>query len=504
MTRSARRTRMSSVDTAWLRMDRPNNLMMIVGVDVFDRPVEFAALRAVVQERLLAWDRFRQRVEFDDTGAAWWVDDDRFDLDVHLRETRLGGRGDAAALQQLTAELAVTPLDPDRPLWEFLLVRGYAGTDALVVRIHHCIADGIALIRVMLSLTDAAAPVPHSSEPPLHDDAEHGDAALASNPWKPYLEPITHGAVRAIEAAGEAIEVAGEAVAGSVELASHPQRLLHFAQAAPRVASDAARIAFMASDTRTSLKGQPAVAKAVAWNDPLPLADVKLVCRALRASVNDVLLACVAGGLRRYFRERGEDTDDCEIRAMVPVNLRPVAEPLSLGNRFGLAPVLLPVGIGNPVARLQEVRRRMDEMKHGYQAVLAFGLLGAAGLAPRAVQDPLLDYMAGKATAVMTNVPGPTAKLDFAGQPLRRMMFWVPQSGDIGLGMSILSYAGGVQFSVITSRRLCPEPQRLVDGFDQAFDELLTVVAMLPDEMLGHGAVDADALEHALFGESVP
>jgi len=493
------RQRMSSVDTAWLRMDRPSNLMMIVGIDVFEHPVERARLRAVVSERLLSFDRFRQRVEYDSAGAAWWVDDDRFDLDMHLVAHRLDGGGDTD-LQRFVAELAATPLDPERPLWQFHLVSGYRGTDALVARIHHCIADGIALVRVLLSLTDDAAPPARGRrgrrEP--SGGSEHDDARIVSNPWQPFLQPLTSGAVKAIEATGLA-------VTQSMRLAGKPERLVDYAQVGQRVLADAAHIALMAADTRTCLKGRPGVAKGIAWNDPLPLDDVKVVCRALGASVNDVLLSCVAGALRTYLRGRGEPTAGCEIRAMVPVNLRPADEPLQLGNRFGLVPLELPVGFANPLARLLEVHRRMDALKGGYQAVLAYGLLGAVGRAPRSVQAPILDFIAHKATAVMTNVPGPRTPLSLAGRRLSRIMVWVPQSSDIGLGVSILSYAGGVQFGVIADRGLCPEPQQLIDAFQPEFDRLMLIVSMLPPELRGNG-IDPQALEHALFGapDTVP
>lgn len=496
MAETAGRERMSGVDTAWLRMDTPSNLMMIVGIDVFERPVAFPRLSGIVTDRLLTFARFRQRVEYDASGAAWWVDDDRFDLGAHLLRHRLEAPGDDAALQRFVGELAATPLDPERPLWQFHLVEGYRGTDALVLRIHHCIADGIALVRVMLSLTDDTVHADRTATSPAGSaEPEHEDAALVSNPWKPYLKPLTEGAVRAIEATGTV-------VTRSMRLAGDPERLIDYAQAGQRALSDAARIALMAADSQTCLKGKPGVGKGVAWNEPLPLTDVKLVCRALRASVNDVLLSCVAGALRTYLRSRGDDVAGCEIRAMVPVNLRPADEPLQLGNRFGLVPLELPVGIANPIARLQEVQRRMDELKGGYQAVLAYGLLAAVGRAPRLVQAPILDYLSTKATAVMTNVPGPKAPLSLAGRKLSRMMFWVPQSGDIGLGVSILSYAGGVQFGVIADRGLCPVPQQLIDAFEPEFDKLMLIVAMLPPEMLDDGRIDPDRLEHALFTQT--
>jgi diacylglycerol O-acyltransferase len=487
----AGRERMSSVDTAWLRMDRPNNLMMILGIEVFERPVAFRTLRAVLASRLLAFDRFRQRVEVDAGGVAWWVEDDRFDLDAHLVRHRLESGDDDAALQELVATLAATPLDPARPLWQFHLVSGYRGTDALVARIHHCIADGIALVRVLLSLTDSG-PVParRRRQRAVRPD-EHADASVLSDPYRPFLQPLTDRAVRAIEATGVA-------VSESMKLAGDPRRLRDYAHIGRRVVADAAQIALMTSDTPTRLKGTPGLAKAVAWNDPVPLDDVRTVGRALGASINDVLLSCVSGALRTYLQWRGEATEACEIRAMVPVNLRPVSEPVGLGNRFGLVPLELPVGIANPVARLQEVRRRMEALKQGYQAVLAYTLLDLVGRAPKRVQDPILGWLASKASAVMTNVPGPREPLSLAGRKLSRMMFWVPQSGDIGLGVSILSYAGGVQFGVIGDRRLCPEPQRLIEAFGPEFDRLLLLVSMLPPESLGQ-TLDPHALERAVF-----
>jgi WS/DGAT/MGAT family acyltransferase len=204
-------------------------------------------------------------------------------------------------------------------------------------------------------------------------------------------------------------------------------------------------------------------------------------------SVNDVLLSCVAGALRRYLAGKGDDTRGMEIRAMVPVNLRPANESPRLGNRFGLVPLVLPVGLANPLERLYDVRRRMDELKGGYQAPLAYALLSVIGQAPRVLQSGILDYLASKSTAVMTNVPGPAEPIRIAGNTVQRVMFWVPQSSDIGMGVSILSYRGGVQFGVMTDSKLCPQPQQIIDGFAPEFERLLLTLALLPRDLLAGG-----------------
>jgi WS/DGAT/MGAT family acyltransferase len=236
----------------------------------------------------------------------------------------------------------------------------------------------------------------------------------------------------------------------------------------------------MEADTTTSLKGKPGGSKVVAWNEPLPLSDVKAVGKALGCSLNDVLLSCVTGAIRGYLQERGEDLAGAELRAMVPVNLRGPGKPKSLGNKFGLVPLLLPIGIEHPVERVLEVHKRMGELKGSYQAMLAMVLLGMAGMAPRTVQKQVLDALARKASAVMTNVPGPQNALYLAGARLKQIVFWVPQSGDIGVGMSILSYDGSVQFGLITDKKLCAHPEQIIDRFAPEFEELVHAVLLMP------------------------
>lgn len=470
--------RMSAVDTAWLRMDSDKNLMMIVGVYEFDGKLDEAQLRQLLLERLLSHRRFRSRVARDATGFYWQECDD-FDLDEHLVRRRLPGKGTVGDLEKLVGELASTPLRPDRPLWHMQLIDNYRGGQALVVRIHHCIADGIALIGVLLSLTSEE----RASQP------KRAHQRRGNGTWAARLQPLTAVTVKAIDVTGDVASRVLRSYRGMLDTkGTLTDAALRYADVAARVAKEAAAIALMASDDATSLKGTPSGSKVVAWNEPLPLADVKAVSKALDCSINDVLLACVAGAIRSYLLDRGERVDGAELRAMVPVNLRDPCEWRKLGNKFGLVPLLLPIGIGNPIARIFEVRRRMGELKSGYTAVLSMGLLGVVGFAPRVVQRQTLDFMASKASAVMTNVPGPQHALYLAGAQVKRLMFWVPQSGDIGVGVSILSYNGGVQFGLITDRRMCSDPQQIIDRFEPEFEKLALTLCMLP----WGRAVDAD------------
>jgi WS/DGAT/MGAT family acyltransferase len=476
--RAAGSERMSRVDTAWLRMDTPHNLMMIIGVWLLEPQITHAALAQRVEDRLLKYRRFRQKVEEDAMGASW-VEDAGFDIDRHIvRETlHLNGRlTRREALEARVAELAATPLDPHRPLWQFHLIEDHPGADgqpgsALIARVHHCIADGIALIAVMMAITDGGKPPPERRRRDEKPEDERDWLADA------VLKPLSDVAVKAIG-------LSGQGVGKSIDmLARPPQELfgsIDMALTGAQVVKDVAALALMPDDSPTRLKGKPGTTKRVAWCEPIPLERVKIVGKALGASINDVLLACAAGAIGHYLRAQGDDPAGQEIRAMVPVNLRPLEKAYQLGNRFGLVPLVLPIGIANPVERVYAVKRRMNELKGSYQPVLAFGILSMAGLLIKPVQHALLNLFAKKATAVMTNVPGPAVPLKFCGSTLKQTMFWVPQSGDIGMGLSILSYGGGVQFGLITDALLCPEPQAVIEGFEPEFERLLTLTLMLP------------------------
>ncbi|MEO7007572.1 MAG: wax ester/triacylglycerol synthase family O-acyltransferase [Caldimonas sp.] len=464
---------MSRVDTAWLRMDNDVNLMMIVGVWLLQPAIAYATLCECVDAKLRPYARFHRKVVHDAAGASW-VDDDSFDIRLHVVREKLQrkpGQSERAALQQLAGELANTPLAADRPLWQFHLVERYDGGSALIARVHHCIGDGIALISVMLSLTDSGADPP--PRPGRSAAARDGGDGLGDAVMQPFAD-----------LSAKALELYGAGLEKSIALLANPQQgllgTLDKARSACKVLGDVAAMALMPDDSPTRLKGKPGGTKLVAWSEPLPLDRVKTIGKGLGCSINDVLLGCVAGAIGQYLRGAGDDPSGQEIRAMVPVNLRPPGEAWRLGNRFGLAPLVLPIGILNPIERVFAVRARMNALKTSFQPLLAFAVLAVAGLVVKPVQDMILGLFAKKATAVMTNVPGPAAPLTFCGSTLRQTMFWVPASGDIGIGVSILSYGGGVQFGLIADQALCPDPQAVVDRFEPEFEQLLTLTLMLP------------------------
>lgn len=478
--------RMSKVDTAWLRMDNESNLMMIVGVWVLKPGLSYQDLAQRLEERLLKYPRFKQCAVVDAAGASW-LNDPNFDIANHLvieklpktKSGKSAGR-EQDALQQRLGELTMQPLDKSHPLWQMHLVEHYKGGSALLFRFHHCIADGIALVSVVQTLVDGGLPPPERANRAPHPH-RHGLAGAEDWIADSVLKPLTNLTVKVLEAAGEG-------AARSVDLLMHPKVGLehglhgtaHLAKIALHAVSDATQLALLPNDSPTRLKGSLGQVKRVAWCAPLPFADVKAVSKALNCSINDVMLSCVAGAIGQYIKSKGDVAFGKEIRAMVPVNLRPIEKAYKLGNQFGLAPLLLPIGLENPVERVYEVRRRMQALKGSTQPILAFAVLGVAGLMAKSVQDAILGLFTSKTTSVMTNVPGPRDKLSICGSRVEESLFWVPQSGSVGLGVSILSYGGGVQFGVVSDANLCPDPENIVNRFEPEFGKISMVAMMLP------------------------
>jgi len=456
------RTPLSNVDASWLRMDAPNNLMVVNGVLVLDRPVSTEQVRDLLKDHLGRFDRFRSRVVPAPAGIGTpsWEVDPEFSIDRHLVEARLPEPGDEAALQAFVGGLLSQPLAPDRPLWRFHHIPEYQGGSALVTRIHHCIGDGLALVHVLLSMADGSPPM--AAPPAPNGEEEHGGV------W----DAVGAALSRTRDAA---LTVSGRVLREAREILANPERLARSGRDVAAHLGSLARLLALPPDPRSAFKGALGVQKRVAWSRAYDLAEMKDLARSTGSTVNDILMAALAGGLRRYLSAGVEVARDLDVRGVVPVNLRPASEAHLLGNRFGLVFLELPLGMEDPLDRLFEIRRRMRAIKDSPEAAAIFEVLWAVGVAPKPVFDLVLDIFASKATAVVTNVVGPRQPISIAGAPLRQAMFWVPSAGHLGLGVSLLSYAGQVWLGVQGDAGLVPDPDRILDGFAAEVEALRSI-----------------------------
>lgn len=412
--------RMHPADAAWLHLDEPNNPADIVLLMTFDEAPTLEAVQATVTERLLRFDRFRQRI-VDIAGQPYWENDADFALENHVSRNDVAGPLTAERLAGVVAELGTGEMAPERPLWSLHVVAGTDGRGAVVLRVHHCIADGFALAHAV------AFPARSAGEP----------TAAAAGP-KPAVKP-----------AGRATDLA---------------RTLGHLLRAP-------------FGRDTVVRGHPRGRRRMAWSNGFSLDTVKGVARSRGASLNDVFMSAVTGALRRFLAERGELADGRSIRAIVPVNLRPARwveeADDALGNRFGLFFIDLPVEEQTTQARSSSVEERMRAGNRLAEASVTLGMLQALGRGPARLERLVSHLVARKASVVISNVPGPRTPVRFGGEEIRDVMFWAPHPGKVGMALSMLTYAGTVRMGARTDEGIVDDPRRIVELFEAELSVML-------------------------------
>jgi WS/DGAT/MGAT family acyltransferase len=471
MPRKARFEPMSSIDSFWLSMDEPTNLMVITGLMEFDEMIDYHALRTLLEKRLLRYDRFRQRVVWPTSklGRPFWDVDPNFDIRNHIIRVALPTPRDKATLQRMISDLSIIAMDKDKPLWQVHIIENYGEGCVLFIRIHHAIADGIALIRLLLSMADTEPNLSFMGE--VEDEEENSREAKRRSKIVSSLDLFMRAAVNT------SVKSTWLVYDELMKTMAYPSHLTKLAKLYGEIGLESSavltKLALMPSDSKTSLKGKLGVQKSVCWSDPMPLDSVKEIGGYFRCTVNDVLMAAVSGALRQYLLERGDDLDDAEVRVAIPVNVRSESTDVELGNQFSLVVLSLPVGLDDPVRRLRETRKRMRTIKESADAFVGFQVMKIMGIPPKSLTKKGARFFASKFTGVLSNVPGPRQALYFTDKRIKNMMFWVPRSGDVAIGISIISYAGSVTLGIATDTRVASDPERITEYFAAEFSRLL-------------------------------
>jgi len=493
-------TRMTVQDELWLTMDRPNNLMVVDGVMLLRGAPTLAEVLDVYGTMVEQFPVFARRAVRQ--GRGWrWQDDPAFSLERHVLPVDLPAPVSVAAVQSFMSEQRSAPLPQDRARWvaylidDVVLPDGSSGS-AVVMRFHHAIADGIRLTQVMLGLCDTSGagleavvsrsgpetsvPDPVAAARHAVSGAGHGAAEAAAAALRALRHPIEtveqgpsavqHSVAAAEGLAGRvmgATRLGRHGMADGIELLRHPDRLMDALQvlgvADHRSLNDMSSVTKLAfaGTPRTVWSGSPGTQKAITWTDPIPLAQVKQIGKDRGATVNDVLLAAIAGALRRYLLERDGMVE--EVYWMVPVNLKPFADnlPEELGNYFALVVVPMPLHHASVEDRLTHMHSIMQRIKHSDEAVLTFGLQNAISVSPGSLAFFLTNFFANKAVGVLTNVPGPSGELTFGGVPVTQVIGFAPCTGNQPMTTTIFSYHGEVTIGFATDARLIPDPQVL-------------------------------------------
>ena len=424
----ADRNRLGVQDALWLDMDRPTNLMVADVVVWTATPLDLDRLRDAITERFVErYPVFASRAVRDDDGP-WWEPDPDFDLARHIKAATLTNPDDPTELQALMSSRRVQPLDRRHPLWQVILVEHYRAGSAMVFRSHHAVADGMRMVQLAMSLFDAAP---------------EGGAILAAP--------------------------AGQRVA---ERRPSRRTVRELLRAAPGFVDAVRKLVFGPRNHRTVWTGTAGTEKGIAWSDPLPLAQVKTVAKANGCTVNDVLTAAVAVSLNEYLQSR--EAYCSSVTFMVPVNLKPLdlTMPETLGNEFALTQLELPTDCSDARAVLARVKKRMDRIKTGNEAAIAFRLQAAIARVSNRLYEASVDLFTRRTLGVLTNVPGPPIPVYLAGALVDTIIGWAPVSGEQPMSFSICSYNGQVTVGIAADTGLVPGYHSIARGFAGAFGRI--------------------------------
>lgn len=494
------RVTLSPNDSLWLNMDTPENLMVIESIMWFDEPLEPDAVLQTLHDRLLArYPVFGWRAEASEAvvGVDQWVADPHFTLENHVTFHPMTGDAHTAVQRFLEARMS-EPLPRDRPLWHAYVLNGEEAS-AVIMRFHHAIADGTALVRVLLDLTtdtpegDSPQAEPHAPGAPR--PTARGPLALRTDRSRlPQPTPpsdrtppgLLARATRALShlitlplAAGVTATNSAASLMQMLDPDRHDSWVWKLAEQA-RGTADAVDKLVVGTAPDALPFGTPGVDKRADWASPYALSDIKRIARAHGATVNDVMLGALSGALRRYVISRGEVPRD--VVTMIPVNLRPFDAPLPehLGNKFALVAFELPLAKPTATSRISEAKARMDVVKQGPEAMLTFGLahaIGSVGAVTGTASRQMISFFGNKAFGVTTNVPGPTTPRYFAGAELVGILGWVPGASRQTLGACIFSYNGMVRVGFKADATVIPDPANLVAALD---DEMADILAETP------------------------
>jgi WS/DGAT/MGAT family acyltransferase len=459
--------RLSPVDVSFLHLESSTTPMHVGGVAVFQPPADgfdYETLVTLINERISLVPRYRQKVRWvpGSLGNPVWVDDSDFDLSYHVRRSALPKPGNEAQLKDLVARVQSRALDRGRPLWEIYLIEGLeGGRVAIMTKTHHAMVDGISAIDIGTVILDVT-PEPR---------------ATPADDWLPRREPtgaeLVAGVVTGwLRKPTQIVDTVRAEVASAQTLAT-------------RVAGTAVGLL---SYVRTTARPAPATPLNVTIGSQrrfgmarTDLDDYKRVRKAHGGTVNDVVLATVAGALRTWLQTRGERVGGgMTLRAMVPVSVRDDAHRSDLGNRVSSYFVDLPVGEANPVVRLHQVSYSMAGLKESGQSVGADVLIGLGGFAP-----PTLLALGARAAGalsrrlfniVVTNVPGPQFPLYAAGATMLEVFPVVPLAQGQGVCIALTSYNGGVYYGINADRDAVPDVDVLAQCIEESLAELLETV----------------------------
>lgn len=459
--------RLNNVDLAWLRMDHPTNPMIFTVFLQFKGQINYDRLITNMEVSLRRYRRFRQRIVWPHRffRRPYWEDDPNFRIEDHVERLQLQLSADETTLKELINIKMNTALDFAHPLWKVTLVDNYPEGSVIIIRMHHCIADGISSMQVLLRMTQTSPDEPLNQNP-------------ADNPNRDERQINRKPADTPTETQGFGHSQASSTISTAKPDKPTPnpvQSTLSGNHTFTEIIAAIVRILFRSPDPPTILKGRLGKLKKAVWSEPFSLPEIRKIAHYKQATPNDVLMAIASGAIRRYI-DLHDNNRRRNIRAFVMVNLRRRFFDEELGNKFGLVFLTLPLYREQPLERLTEVKQGMDSLKASAEYAATYKILNILGWMPEWIEHLAILILDTKGTVVATNVSGPRRQLYLAGGPIQSIIAWVPQAGRIGVGFSFVSYKDQVRVGINTDAGLVPDPEKLIELFTEEFKSFQSVL----------------------------
>jgi diacylglycerol O-acyltransferase / wax synthase len=471
---------LSPQDSSFLEIEDDVSHMHIGSAAVYEGPAPSREeLLAAVRSKLHLVPRYRQRIRYPPfhVGPPVWIDDSHFNIDYHVRRTALASPGGEEELRTLVGRVTSQQLDRTKPLWEMWVVEGYGeGRWVLISKVHHCMVDGVSATDLLSVLLDSEREPSRPPAPRWTPAPEPSRAELVVQPLARRLRSPVHaisGAAQLVRAGRDTAELVLQTVQGT-----------------------AAMRTLLRMTPRSSLNGPIGPHRRWDWADAR-LSDVKLVREGLGGTVNDVVLAAISRGFRDLLISRNENPARLTVRTLVPVSVRRPNERGTYNNRVSAMFAELPIGIGDPVQRLDLVRMQMEGLKRSHEAVAGEVLTSLGGFAPAlllALGMRVAFRMPQRTlNTVTTNVPGPQRPLYLAGRRMLEAIPYVPLAGQLRVGVAIFSYDGALKFGVTGDYDAAPDIRILCDGIERGMAELVEAAGATDGAPSLRGAVEEPA-----------
>jgi diacylglycerol O-acyltransferase / wax synthase len=424
--------------------ETPNSLVTIAGIMTFKKPLNRKKLTDTITKRLLRFERFQKRVIMKEGNPHWHLDE-YFKLKTHIHHIALPGKGGYAELQECVSDLISQQLNYNKPLWDIHLIDNYKGGSVLLWRLHHAIGDGISLVKVVFSLTGKTA---------------RESLAPDETGWTmPRRKKIADNLDQLVQLGRSAYE-------DGMHMLRNPSLFTESIRNTWRTTKEISELFLGRTVDNTIYKGHMGLVKKAAWAGPFELDTFKKVAKKYDVKINDVLLALVAGAFRKHLITHKQKVKD-GMKIIVPVNLRKDHEAMKLHNEFSFISLDLPIHISSFEKRIRFISEKTTALKPSAEPLLLNEMLHLlADYTPMAVQKIFMEFMGKHIAGVISNVPGPDHPVYLAGSEVEDLMFWIPHTVSLGIGISLMSYNKKVYMGLVVDEGLVNDPEVLVNTFE--------------------------------------